>query len=192
LRFGDVIEGVWSLNDVKFKLKVTVKNVSLTGDKTLLGKYSGSDNQRSWAWTIVGDSVQFVWCRVGTSASRVIRWTSVLLDTNEHDLEVRYDGSIDTNDGLDRCSLYIDGVLQGSKSLVSSVGVLTGTIINTSAQLCFGANVSAAGVASGAYFSGDAKDLQVLSGVSDTNELEVPVLIEGTDVSGNGIDGTWV
>jgi hypothetical protein len=191
LRFGDIMDGVWALNDVQFKLKVTIQNMPLVGDKSLFTKWSGSDNQRSWAWTVVDDSVQFIWCRVGTSVSRVIRWTGVILDTLEHDLEVRYNGSIDTNDGLDRCSLYIDGVLQGSKTLVSSVGVLTGVILNTSAQLCFGAYVSGAGVAVGAYFSGDAKDLQVLSGAGDTNELQVAVLFEGTDSSGNARDGTW-
>lgn len=191
LKFGDLLDGVWALANTKFKLKITVRNLPLSGDRFMFAKYSTTDNQRSFVWWTSGSSVLFTWARVGSSASRVIKWDSVM-DAAEHDLELQYDGSINTNDGLDRATLLIDGVTAGSKSLFSTSGVLS-AIFNATSQLSFSAGVSGTGVVTSAnYFSGDAKNLQVLSGVADTNELEVPVLGEGTDISGNARNGTWV
>lgn len=192
LRFGDILDGVWALDNTKFKLRITVRNIPVSGTRFLVAKYSPSDNQLSFVWWTSGASVMFTWCRVGTSSSRVIRWENVL-DASEHDLELQYDGAIDTNDGLDRATLLIDAVTAGSKTLLSSTGILSGIIFASSAQLAFGAGVNSAGtVTSANYFAGDAKDLQILSGAGDVNELQVPVLAEGTDTSGNARHGTWV
>lgn len=191
LWFGDILDGVWALANTEFKIKITVRNLPLVGDRFMLAKYSSTDNQRSFAFWTSGSDVRFTWCRVGTAASRVVSWAGAL-DAAEHELELQYDGSINTNDGLDRVTLLIDGVPAGSKTLAVSAGILS-AIVNTSASLSFSAGVNGAGVVTSAnYFAGEAKDLQVLSGAGDVNELEVPVLREGTDISGNGRNGTWV
>lgn len=190
LKWSDLLEPLWSTPDTAFKQRITVRNLPLSGARFLPSKFSPTDNQRSWVWWTDGADVKFTWCRVGTSASRVITWAGVL-DSGEHDLELQYDGSIDTNDGLDRATLLIDGVPAGSKSLSSSVGILA-NIVNTTAWLAFGAGVNGSGVVTSAnYFAGEAKDLQILS-AGDVVEINIPVLIEGTDTSGNARHGTWV
>lgn len=193
LKFGDILDPVWTLPDTKFKLLVTVRNLPLSGDRFMPCKYSTTDNMRSWVWWTTGNSVRFTYCRVGSSAARVIDWANVL-DALEHDLELRYDGSIDTNDGLDRLTLLIDAVDQvASKTLLVTAGILPVTLTATDSQVAFGAGVRDGGTVTAAnYFAGEAKDFQILSGVGDVNELEVPILREGTDVSGNARHGTWV
>lgn len=193
LIFGDILDSLFAANDTVFKLKITINNATLAGTRILIGKYSSSDNQRSFYWYYTGTDVFFAWARPtgGASASRVIKWTNVLT-AGEHELELDYDGSIDTNDGLDRAVLKIDAATQGSKSLLFTSGVLTSAINNSTAQLASGAGVASDGsVTTAFYFSGEAKDLIVISGAS-TEEINIPLIKIGTDTSGNGNDGTWV
>lgn len=191
LIFGDLLDGVFAADNAVFKLRATMRNLPLSGDRVIFGKWSPSDNHRSFLWYTNGSDIYFVWARVGTSVSRLIKWTGAL-EADEHDYELQYNGALDTNDGLDRCVLLKDGVTVGSKTLDASVGVLTGFFHNATANLAAGAGVNISGtVTYASYFSGQMKDLEVLS-AGDVMELQIPVLIEGTDTSGNGRNGTWV
>jgi hypothetical protein len=190
LKFGDILDSLFTANDAFFKLRVTTRNIPLSGSRLLWNKYSTSDNQRSFYWYTIGSDVYFSWARILTGASRTIKWTGVL-GSGVQALELEYNGAIDTNDGLDRVTLKIGGVTQGSKTLEFTVNVL-GDIVNSTAQLAFAAGVSNAGdVTLPLYFIEEAKDLQILS-AGDVMEINVPNIIEGTDTSGNNRHGTWV
>lgn len=190
LKFGNILgSSLFSVPDAYFKFKVTLNNMSLIGTRMFHSKHSSSDNQRSFYLYTSGADVNFAWSRLGTGSSRQVKWTGVL-GSGEQEIEFEYNGSIDTNDGLDRCILRIGGVVQGSKSLAYSVNVLP-NIFNSTAQFSFGAGVSEAGVVTtGFYLIEQAKDLQVLS-VGDVVEINVPIIIEGFDTSGNARHGTW-
>jgi hypothetical protein len=193
VRFGNILNSLWTLNDTKFKLRITINNQTLSGTRFLSGKYSTGDNQRMFYWYYTDTDVFFAWCsHNGVGVNRGIKWAGALT-AGEHELELVYDGSLDTNNGLDRGTLNIDGVAAGSKTL-ATVGVeALSTIFATDAQLSIGTGVNNAGTAAFAlYYSGEAKDYQVLSGVGDTVEIDVPVLKSGTDNSGNARNGTWV
>lgn len=189
LRFGDILDSLFSTNDSFFKLRIAVNDMPLSGSRMLINKYSTSDNQRSFYWYTTDSDVYFTWSRTGTGASRGVKWSGVLT-TGAQSLELEYNDAIDTNDGLDRCILRIGGTVQGSKSLVLTVNVLSAPF-NSTAQLAFGAGVRNNGaVTVPLYYIEQAKDLQVLS-VGDVVEINVPIIIEGTDTSGNARHGTW-
>lgn len=193
VRFGNILNSIWTANDTKFKLRLTVNNQTLSGTRFLTGKYSTADNQRSFYWYYTGTDVFFAWAsHIGTGVNRGIKWAGALT-AGEHELELIYDGSIDTNNGLDRVTLNIDGSPAGSKTL-ATIGVeALSTIFATDAQLSIGTGVNNAGNAAFAlYYFGEAKDYMVLSGAGDTVEINVPVLKSGTDTSGNARNGTWV
>lgn len=191
LNFGDTLDSLFAANDTNFWLEATIKNHSLSGSRVLFAKYSTSDNQRSFFWNYNGADVFFTWYTLANGLQqRQIKWTGVL-DGSEQVLVVKYDGSIDTNDGLDRLTLLIDGVTAGSKTLSSSVGAL-GNIVNATSFLSFGIPLDHVGTPVGtSYFSGEVKDLIIRSNAGATVELNVPIVRTGTDTSGNARNGTW-
>lgn len=193
VRFGDILDTVWAIASAKFKLRITLNNPSLAaGLKSLISKISGTGNQRSWWWYTNGADINFQYIMtVGTSTNvRTVTWVNALL-TGEHTYEMQYDGSTNANDGLNRCNLLRDGVVQ-TRSLTVTLGSL-GTIFNGTAQVTFGNLTNNDGTPAGSfYYNGEAKDMIVYSGAGDTLEMNIPDLSTGTDISGNGRNGTFV
>lgn len=190
LAFTDILDSLFAANDTQFRFKITVNNISLTGTRTLHSKWSTGDNQRSFIWYTSGVDLKFIASlTVGTATNNFgVKWANVLA-AGEQDLELRYDGSIDTGSGLNRVDLYVDGVLQ-AKTLDFGAA-LPASIFNGSAQLAFGVGLSGAGVPHGAaFFLGEAKDM-IIQNAALAEELNVAVLRVGTDSSGNGRHGIW-
>jgi hypothetical protein len=185
--WGDYLDSLFAAAGVYFELECTVKDVPLIGIYHLFQKSSTSDNQREFSWSIDNGSVIFTWYRLGTSGDvKQVKWTGIITDTNEHTILLKYDGSINTNSGLDRCTLLIDGVTQGSKSLSASSGTL-GAIFNGTAQLSFGATVTGAGVIGTTnLFNGSVKDLVIRSsgGTVQFSGFNIPPISPPTK-------GTW-
>jgi ribosomal protein L14 len=191
LQFGNILNSVFAANDAYFELEITVNQLVMSGPRVLFGKLSASDNQRSFAWFTQGTDVFFVWYGSGNGHdSRQIKWTNVMT-SGEHTLTLIYDGSIDTNNGLDRVVLEIDTIVQGSKTL-DFIDEDLSSIFSGTAQLSIGIYVSAGGspVGSG-YFTEQAKDA-IIRSAGAVVELNIPILRTGEDTSGNNRDGTWV
>lgn len=192
LQFGDILDSLWAANDTNFWLECTVKDIPLTGVRTLWAKSSLTDNQRSWYWYLNGTDVYFGWYRVVTGAPRLVKWTGVMAGNEDAILVLKYDGSIDTNDGLDRCTLLINGVTAGSKSLAASESSL-GAIANSAAPLSFGVPLDSGSVPVGTtFYLKEVKDIIVRSNNGATVEINIPNVITGVDTSGNSRNGTWV
>lgn len=195
LQFGDLGDSVWAVADINFWLYITIRNHALTGTRVLWGKSDLPSNQRSWFWFTQDTDIYFNFYGLGNGTSvRSIKWTGALA-AGEQTLVLKYNGALDTNDGLDRAVLEKNGVVVGSKTLAVSGDVLSkiNALVNASSYLASGNLINSSGVPGSAYwFVGEAKDLKVLT-VNGTNEwLNVPVAAAGSDVSGNGRNGTWV
>src|SRR5690606_24843344 len=99
-------------------------------------------------------------------------------------ITLKYDGSIDTNDGLDRVTFEINGVATG-KSLSFTTGTLPASIPNVADHLGFADFVDENGLRNGvAMFRGNAFDFVVRS-VGPVDEINIPDLETGLDISGN-------
>lgn len=192
LNFGDTLDSLFAANDTNFWLECTIKNHSMSGNRVLYGKTSLSDNQRSFYWFYNNTDVYFIWYSTVTGTqSRMIKWTGAI-DGSEQVLVLRYDGSIDTNNGLDRLTLLVDGGTAGSKTLDTATGAL-GNIVNATSFLAVGILLDHIGTPVGtSYFSGEIKDVIIRSNAGATVELNVPIVRTGTDTSGNALNGTWV
>lgn len=194
--FGDILDSLFSVADTNFWIELTIQNHSLSGTRVLCGKTDFASNQRSFFWTTINTDIYIYLYNLGDGTrNRVIKWTNVLT-SGEHDLQLRYDGSIDTNNGLDRVTLFIDGVNQNAfKTLdYASLGsITTFNLFNSTAQLSVGNVVNSSGVPGASYyFVGEAKDFVIRSTAGSVVEINVPVLADGQDISGNNRDGTWV
>jgi hypothetical protein len=191
LMFGDILDTLWTANDTNFWLEITLNNMALTGAQRFVTKIDPT-NQRSFSFYSVDTDIYFAFYHVKDSSRfRAVKWAGALT-SGEHEYVMKYDGSIDTNNGLDRCILEIDGVVAGSKTLSNAVGVL-GDIDNATAQLCVGVDVNLAGTpVTSSYMNGEAKDFIVRSSNGSVVSIDVPILRLGTDTSGNSRNGTWV
>ncbi len=192
LKFGDILDSLFTPSNAEFRIKLTVNNVLISGTRVIVSKWDDPGASRSFMWYIQGSSgdVLIGWIQSNTG-SRFIKWAGALT-SGEHDLELRYDGSVATNNGLDRVTLLVDGVTAGSKTLVLA-SLALGTINPSSAQLAVGVTVNSAGNAANTnYFTEEGKDFILESGSGSVEEINVHLLKVGTDSSGNGRNGTWV
>lgn len=194
LQFGDILDSLWATNDTNFWLELTINEPVLTGQRALVTKYDTAGNQRTFHWYYNGADIFFGSVAFVTGiGNRVIKWTGVLTDA-PHVLVLKYDNSIDTNDGLDRVTLLIDGVDQvAAKSLFNSGEALQQFIANGTAQLAVGGYINSAGNPVGSTFhSEEAKDFIVRSSAGSVIEINVPNLKLGTDTSGNARNGSFI
>lgn len=190
LIFGDILDSLFSVNDTNFWLEITTNNPLISGTRMLISKYASVSGQRGFALYYSGADVYFVYWTSAT-AQRTIKWTGAMT-SGEHVWVMKYDGSIDTNNGIDRVTLLKDGGTVGSKTLDSSAGSLGGGAIqNTASQLAVGAAVASA-APEGAYYTEELKDFIVRSTAGAVVEINVPIIFDGQDTSGNNRDGTWV
>jgi hypothetical protein len=180
IRYGDYLDSLWAAASPYFEIEFTMKNVPLTGTGRFLSKAEVTGNQRAFIYYKSDNDVTFVWYTLGTTARlRAITWADCLPDTDEHTLKLTYDGTISSNNGLDRVELYLDGVLVTSGKSVSTSAGTIGPIFNSTAQLSFGNLVNAAGQISTdttTWFKGDLKDLIVRSsgGTVELSGLSIP------------------
>lgn len=195
LQFGDLLDSVWAIADSIFRLNFTIRNHASTSTRVFIGKADFATNQRSWFWASVGTDIFFYFYGLGNGTSvRAIKWAGALA-SGELQMQLDYNGSLDTNDGLDRCVLTINSVVQGSKTLDVSGDVLSkiNALVNSNAYLASGNLINGSGVPGASYwFSGEAKDLKVTTNSGSTEYINIPVIAEGTDVSGGNRHGTWV
>ena len=194
VQFGDILDSLFTPNNTNFWLELTVKNVNGSGIRPLVTKYDTAGNQREFQWYISGSDVYFGYVKqLNGVGSRVIKWTGAI--SGEHVLVLKYDGAIDTSDGLDRVTLLVDGVTAGSKTLFATDGEAIASIIitNGTAQLAVGSFINAAGNPVGSsFFADEAKDFIVRSASGSVVEINVHNLKLGTDSSGNARHGSFI
>lgn len=188
LGFGDILDSVFAATDTNFWLEITTNNPLISGGRMLVTKYVSSTGLRSFALYYSGSDIYFTFWFTNTTY-REVKWTGAMT-SGEHVWVLKYDGAIDTNDGLDRVTLLKDGVTVGSKSMSSTTGVLGSAIQNNTSQLAVGATLSSGGTSSG-FYTEELKDFIVRSTAGAVVEINVPVIYEGTDTSGNARHGTW-
>lgn len=187
LRFGDILDSLFSAVDTNFWLEVTVNNVDLTGTShILIAKHDEPSNQKTFYLTQYLTDMYFSYFM--TAGFRQIKWAGCV-GAGEQEFVLKYDGSIDSG-GLDRVTLLKDGVTQGSKTINQTNGSL-GELLASTAQLSAGTHVNSSGTPLGNYLPGEAKDVIIRSAAGSVVELNIPVVRLGTDTSGNARHGTW-
>lgn len=189
LNFGSQLDSYLSGDDINFEIEFEFKDIILSGARTMTAKWESANLQVSHVWRTEEDNVDFKFyireSATGFSARRVI-WHDALNGVTEGKLEVKYFGAIDTNNGLDRCELYLDDVLLGTglgaKSVVAENGSTAWpwAISGGTAPFIF----------AGPTFR-QVRNLKFRNNMGATTRLDVPIIRTGEDVSGNSFDGTW-
>jgi hypothetical protein len=177
------LEALFIANDTNFWLEITLKNWNGVGTAMPVSKFSNVSGQVTFYVLLAGLDVYLGY--FGSAMHRRIKWTGAITTA-------RYDGSVDTNNGLDRGVLLINGVTKTTKALDININSLQGALKATSAHLAAGAAVPTSGTPEGYFVTGWMKDFIIRSAAGTVVELDIPILREGIDVSGNGLHGSWV
>lgn len=183
LNFGTQLDPVIEGNNIDFELEMVCKGQVLSGTRSFFAKINTGGANWSFIFQAIDDDVIFRWYGSGgspTGSHRTLTWSNVLT-TGTMKVTLKYFGAIDTNNGLDRGDLYIDDVLQGGKALTAS-----GT-----ATWPFGIPVNTSPLYVGRPYA-EVKDIVIRNSSGTVIQLDVPVMRDGTDVSGNSFDGTWI
>mgnify|MGYP003658407070 FL=1 len=145
LDLGDILNGVIAGTSPTYTVQLWIKFDTLVDDVlyVFFSKYDTAPSaiaQRqlfitvrslpSAPYSYGGFRIEHIPYRVpglvsGLPQTRFVRSDGDVIEPNKlHNLTICFDGSINTNDGLDRPTFYIDGKLQ-SNVMVASYGVLT-------------------------------------------------------------------
>jgi ribosomal protein L14 len=190
LDFGDIeLSNLWVAADTNFWLEATLKDPDLTGTSHIVwGKHDEPGNNKTFYWTQY--LTDFYFAYFSTAGMRQVKWAGCV-GAGEQVFVVKYDGAIDSADGLDRLTLLKNGVTQGSKTLNITSGTLPAFLKSTGARLSAGTHINAVGTPLGNFLPSEIKDLIVRSNAGATVVINVPVVRDGTDTSGNANHGSW-
>lgn len=193
LQFGDILDSIIAIDNTNFEFEFKIRNHLTVGTRVYVAKSDPTGNQRCFVLYSVDTDIYFNYHYAGTSSAVVsVKWTGALTGS-EQTIELEYNGAVDTNYGLDRVTLKIGGVTQGSKTTTNTTTPVTWYLFNSNAQLALGLQVNSAGNPSAAqYFIGEMKDFIFRSNSGATEQINVPIIADGNDESGNNRDGTWV
>jgi hypothetical protein len=190
LDFGDIeLSNLWVAADTNFWLEATLKDPDLTGTSHIVwGKHDEPGNNKTFYWTQY--LTDFYFAYFSTAGMRQVKWAGCV-GAGEQVFVVKYDGAIDSADGLDRLTLLKNGVTQGSKTLNITSGTLPAFLKSTGARLSAGTHINAVGTPLGNFLPSEIKNLIVRRNAGATVVINVPVVRDGTDTSGNGNHGSW-
>jgi hypothetical protein len=174
MTFGNILNDVLAGADKKFAVIISVANYATSGIIRLLLKIADgglSENQRQLRFEIDDNKPSIIFFfDLDGDAIRQVQGTT--LGGADSVITFDYDGSVDTNDGLDRLDIRVNGVSQ-STNLSFTSGVLSDIPAGT-AHLAIGAFVSSDGTQSHSWSAQDTGQLVVISDPSaqDISDVE--------------------
>ena len=173
---GDVLDDVFAGADKKFSFSVWVKPASEMTNNHIIVKLADSncsENQRQFIFRLfTGSKPEFMYyCGLDAFNCRGILGSTPITDLNKwYHLIAIYDGSIDTNNGLDRVKIYVDG--QAESTTLDYSGGSLGDIQNGTAHLGFGVYLNSSGSPCGsAYFNGIMDEIFIFDKVLTAEEI---------------------
>lgn len=179
------LDPVIEANDGIWEIEATIKDHPMAGMRSFAQKYGAADanksllirsNEADWEFRIYNLSGSL------SLSYRSIRWPNAIT-SGSHRYQFRYKGNVDTNNGLDRVDLYIDGVIFTTGKTLEVHGTATWPFqirANSEPLKLLGTSV------------GQVKDIKITSNTESVTELDIPIVRTGEDVSGNNRDCSWV
>jgi len=173
---GDILDDVFAGADKKFSFSLWVKPASEMTNNFMIAKCADtacSEDQRQFLFRLYNNKPAFLYyCARDASTYRGVLGSTPITDLNKwYHLVMTYDGSVDTNDGLDRVKIHVDGATE-STSLHLSRGTL-GAIQNGTAHLGIGKHLSSSGTNCGSsfYFNGIIDEVRIYNKVLTADEI---------------------
>jgi len=125
ISLGDILDNVFAGEDAKFSITSVATPLAVASNVLVAKIFTGG--QRQFGFRILTGKTNFFWYGDLTGATPIRSVIgSVAIDSyKEVHITMTYDGSIDTNNGLDRVQFYINGVRDTGTTLTASGGALS-------------------------------------------------------------------
>lgn len=105
---GDNLNNVFAGADKKFSITASITGYSTSVTQNILVKYANLSDQRQLIFDMIQGKPGFLYQNLLGPIHRIVR-ADLSIGSGPHVITINYDGSIDTNDGLDRVSIRVDG-----------------------------------------------------------------------------------
>ncbi len=148
--FGNVLDNVFAGADKTFAIEAWVFPKSFqTDSQIILSKLADANcgfAERQFIFSINGGKVNFTFHGAldGTQVRAFESTSSLPLNEWSH-IAMSYDGTIDTNEGINRITFYVNGLADTNVALGAPVGSWPFDIASGPAQLAIGADVNSSG-----------------------------------------------
>ncbi|MBX9853551.1 MAG: LamG domain-containing protein [Cytophagaceae bacterium] len=178
LDYGNVMNDVFAGNGKKFSFSVWIKPDAVMSNGIIIGKSADggcSEDQRQFYFRILNNKVNFSYSpgSIGIGYGRYISGNTDITNLSKwYHIVMMYDGSVNTNDGLDRVKIYVDNVQETLALGAPSTGTL-GDIQVGAAHLGIGNYLTT----TGAYcqtitgFNGKIDDVRIYNRALTTSEI---------------------
>ncbi len=150
---GDIFDDIF-VGDNKFSFSIRVKHETVMNSQPYISKLADStcnQNLREFFFGVwyLSDGVtlvpRFLWYETsGTSVYRIVFGSTKLYPNIRYHMVLTYDGSINTNNGLDRANIYINGIKDPIGRTMSQGSLLNG-IVDLSSHLSIGWTINSDG-----------------------------------------------
>ena len=175
---GDILDDVTTGTDKTFSFSLWIKRDNInTLRKLILSKNADVNcnaTGRQYSIQLTEDNrIQFVWNHQLTLSHnwRIVRSTTNLSDTDTwYHIVVTYDGTIDTNNGVDRIKIYING--EETDCFLADYHGSLGDIADGSAYFALGNPTNTGGTTCGNYyFDGCIDDVFIFESVLSQSQI---------------------
>lgn len=169
--------------DNNFEIEVELKDLLLSGSLGLFVKHA-TFAESLYIYLNNTDAFFKYYNRTGSSiVAREITWPAAFSGFTEGKVTFKYNGALDTNNGLDRPKLFIDDVeITSGKTISQADGAFPFDISGSSA-----APFMLRGPA-----LRQAKNFIFRTNMGATTVVNIPIIRTGIDISGNDFHGTWI
>jgi hypothetical protein len=167
VNFGDVLDATFAAVDGKYSFSIWVYPTNIASNPVVFSK---AELTVTGFWGRIMSTGLFSFLiGFSGSASRTYNATDQEISTDEWThIVVTYDGSLDTNDGLDRVKIYINNS-EAALSLVTS-GALT-DIPDTTNRLAVGGVITNTGTSVTLPFIGNLDEFEIFNDVLSAAEV---------------------
>ncbi|MEP2024663.1 BspA family leucine-rich repeat surface protein [Reichenbachiella sp.] len=177
---GDVLDELFIGADKSFSIESWIYLTDIGSSGEIIFSKQGNSNcavdERQMTFGVREDGIiRFGYFGdLALTQHRTIGGNTVLNLNEWYHVAVTYDGAADTNDGLDRVKLYVNGV-EETTSMLTSTGVLPSEIPDGPAHLAIGSNISSGGTICGGtdqIFSGAIDEIRLWDDIRSQPEIE--------------------
>lgn len=177
---GNILDGVFAGANKKFTISVWVKPAGPCGNRMIIAKHAETGgcgvNERQFFIRENNDqiNVEYFGDNAGTMGRFVCGNTSLTNFNKWYHVVVTYDGTINTNDGLDRVQIYIDDKQETTYFCRAQVGAWSFPIATGSAMMGIGNYLSSSGNPCGTFarYNGAIDDIRIYNRVLSNEEIK--------------------
>jgi len=173
---GNILSDLFTAENAQFSFSVWINYADVSANIKIFGKYDHVNEKRQFVAAMKNGRIKFGYCPSLAWNPYCLSTTKDSISTGEWTLlSVTYDGSIETQTGIERLQIFVNGQpwdIQNDKASKPSIGIFDNALDEANINLGIGNVVFENGEPYDEYipFSGEMDDFKIFDGVLTENE----------------------